>query len=143
MQGSYAHKLDGKGRLILPARFREKLGQTVAISFCIHIKSRAIDPCVAVYPMEEWEALQMKLDELPQDDNDMRYLVNLLRGNAKDDEKVDGAGRILIPQALRNRVGVATDVIVSGNGDHIEIWDSGKWTEFNDRLLSKYMVEKW
>jgi MraZ protein len=143
LQGNYTHKLDDKGRLILPSKFRDELGLSVAISFCIHIPTLTIDPCVAIYPMEEWETLQKKLEELPQDNNDMRYLVNLLRGNARDEEKVDKSGRILIPQHLRARVGVSTDVVVSGNGDHIEIWDAGKWNEFNDKLLGKYMVEKW
>jgi MraZ protein len=128
--------------MVLPSRFREELGQNVVASYCIHIPTVTIDRCVAVYPMDEWESLLAKLDEMPSENDDMRYLGKVLLGNASEQE-VDSAGRITVPQPLRNSVKIVNDVIISGQRNHLEIWDSSTWNSFNSDELSKYMVDKW
>jgi len=128
LQGSYAHKLDSKGRMVLPARFREELGQHVVATI-------GIERCVTVYPMNQWEALLARLEDLPSGSAKARDLRRIILASAHELE-IDGAGRILVPAPLRSYAGIGVEVSVNGNGDRLEIWDMAAWGDYRDAIWS-------
>jgi MraZ protein len=129
MQGSYSHKLDSKGRMVLPARFRDGLGDRVVATIGIggwH--------CVSVYPVEQWQAYLSRLDEVAAKGGKARDIRRIILASAHELD-VDGAGRILIPSPLRTYAAIGQEVSVNGNSDHIEIWNMSTWGEYMDTML--------
>ena len=114
--GEYHHNLDAKGRLIIPARFRDQLGDEFTVT-------RSLDGCLAMYASKEWQELEEKLNALPMTNEKARSLKRFLLGSAVSCE-LDKQGRILLPQVLRDRAGLDKDITLLGVGDHIEIWDT-------------------
>lgn len=125
--GSYNHKLDGKGRTVLPAKFRGELGSTVVATI-------GIDRCIALYPVPRWEELLLKLKDLSSFKKKARDFRRVLLSMATEQE-IDGAGRILIPQILRDYAGANTEITLIGAEDHMEIWDTAKWEEHRAEVL--------
>ena len=121
MTGVYQHTLDAKGRLIIPARFRDQLGDEFTVT-------RSLDGCLAMYASPEWQALEEKLNALPMTNEKARSLKRFLLGSAVICE-LDKQGRILLPQVLRDRAGLDKDITLLGVGDHIEIWDTNTYEE--------------
>ena len=119
--GEYRHNLDAKGRLIIPARFRDQLGDEFTVT-------RSLDGCLAMYASPEWQALEEKLNALPMTNEKARSLKRFLLGSAATCE-LDKQGRILLPQVLRDRAGLDKDITLLGVGDHIEIWDTNTYEE--------------
>lgn len=119
--GEYSHNLDSKKRMILPAKLRDELGETV-------VMTKSVDRCVALYPMERWHAFTAKLDTLP--DIETRQVKRFLYAAAFE-TSVDGQGRILVAPNLCEYAGLSKSVKVIGVGDHIEIWDEKRWAEEN------------
>ena len=119
--GEYRHNLDAKGRLIIPARFRDQLGDEFTVT-------RSLDGCLAMYASTEWQALEDKLNELPMTNEKARSLKRFLLGSAAACE-LDKQGRILLPQVLRDRAGLDKDITLLGVGDHIEIWNTSTYEE--------------
>lgn len=119
--GEYHHNLDAKGRLIIPAKFRDVLGTEFTVT-------RALDGCLAMYAPAEWLALEEKLNALPMTEGRARSLKRFLIGSAVSVE-LDKQGRILIPQVLREKAGLEKDVIFLGVGDHAEIWNADTYNE--------------
>ena len=119
--GEYRHNLDAKGRLIIPARFRDQLGDEFTVT-------RSLDGCLAMYAAPEWQALEEKLNALPMTNEKARSLKRFLLGSAAICE-LDKQGRILLPQVLRDRAGLDKDITLLGVGDHIEIWDTSTYEE--------------
>ena len=119
--GEYRHNLDAKGRLIIPARFRDQLGDEFTVT-------RSLDGCLAMYASPEWQALEEKLNALPMTNEKARSLKRFLLGSAAICE-LDKQGRILLPQVLRDRAGLDKDITLLGVGDHIEIWDTNTYEE--------------
>ena len=117
--GEYRHNLDAKGRLIIPARFRDQLGDEFTVT-------RSLDGCLAMYASPEWQALEEKLNALPMTNEKARSLKRFLLGSAAICE-LDKQGRILLPQVLRDRAGLDKDITLLGVGDHIEIWDTNTY----------------
>jgi MraZ protein len=115
--------LDSKGRLAVPARFREVLQLRAAGKLVITADSAA---CLLLYPAPDWEPIQQKLMSLSSFNSRTRDLQRLLVGNASDVE-VDGAGRILIPGPLRKFAELDKDVALVGQGARFELWDDAKW----------------
>ena len=115
--GEHEHSLDGKGRLILPAKFRGRLERLVI--------TKGRDTCLHIYPPEEFERIS---DELKGAGSKARQLTRWFFGSAHEDE-VDSQGRIGIPETLRRHAELEKDVTVIGNGPHVEIWDRQKWAE--------------
>ena len=128
LQGSYSHKLDSKGRMVLPARFREELGQFVVATI-------GIERCVTLYPAKQWEELLERLETLPSGNNKARDLRRIILASAHELE-VDSTGRILVPQALRQYANINQEVSVNGNGDRLEIWDMAMWNSYRDAIWS-------
>ncbi|MBQ5950779.1 MAG: division/cell wall cluster transcriptional repressor MraZ [Lachnospiraceae bacterium] len=120
--GEYAHTLDTKGRLIIPASFREDLGDTFFVT-------KGNDNCLYIYSQEDWEALVAKLRSLPQLSSEaVRKLNRTLMGGANKCES-DRQGRILISPPLRAYAGLKKDVVLVGVGDHVEIWNRESWQQ--------------
>ena len=113
--------MDAKGRLIIPARFRDQLGDEFTVT-------RSLDGCLAMYAAPEWQALEEKLNALPMTNEKARSLKRFLLGSAAICE-LDKQGRILLPQVLRDRAGLDKDITLLGVGDHIEIWDTNTYEE--------------
>lgn len=128
--GSYNHKLDGKGRTVLPAKFRGELGSSVVATI-------GIDRCIALYPLPRWEELINKLKELSTFKKKTRDFRRVLLSMATEQE-IDGAGRILIPQVLRDYAGTESDVTLIGAEDHMELWDTQKWEEHRGKVLADF-----
>lgn len=119
--GEYSHNLDSKKRMILPAKLREELGETV-------VMTKSVDRCVSLYPLERWHTFTAKLDTLP--DIETRQVKRFLYAAAFE-TVVDGQGRILVAPNLCEYAGLNKSVKVIGVGDHIEIWDEERWADEN------------
>lgn len=116
--------LDSKGRLAVPAKFREVLQLRAGGKLVITADSTS---CLLLYPAPDWEPIQQKLMGLSSFSPRTRDLQRLLVGNASDVD-VDGAGRILIPGPLRRFAGLEKDVALVGQGVRFELWDEAKWS---------------
>ena len=126
LQGSYAHKLDSKGRTVLPARFRDELGSSVVATI-------GIERCITIYPGPQWQALLERLEELPSGNNRARDLRRVILASAHEVE-IDSAGRVLLPQQLRSYANINQEVSINGNGDRLEIWDQATWESYRDSI---------
>ena len=120
MTGEYRHSLDSKGRVFIPARLREELGDVFYITL-------SMDHCLNIYSNENWKMFTDKV-------NTMSYIsqrkMRPLFAHAVKCE-LDTQGRVLIPQALRDYAGLAKNVAVVGCNNHAEIWDGDTWSEIN------------
>ncbi len=119
--GEYNHTIDAKGRLIIPSRFRELLGEEFVLT-------KGLDGCLSIYPMGEWEAFEQKLRALPLTNKNARTFSRFFVAGATPCE-LDKQGRILIPQTLREFAGLDKDVVLTGNLNRIEVWSKEKWTD--------------
>lgn len=117
--GRYAHNLDAKGRLAIPARYRDALAEGVVLT-------RGIDRCLALYPLAAWRPLAEKVAALPLTDADARNFRRLVFAEAADLE-LDGQGRILIPPDLRRYAEIEREALVVGVDTSIEIWSPARW----------------
>ena len=116
--GEYNHTIDIKGRLIVPTKFREQLGEAFVIA-------KGNDGCLAIYTNEAWETFMKKIQALPAN-KDIRTYVRAIAGSAVFVE-TDKQGRILIPGNLREYAGLDKDVVLAGVIDKIEVWDKDRW----------------
>jgi MraZ protein len=115
--------LDAKGRLAIPARYRERL-QSCCDSHLIITVDR--DRCLLVYPEPTWIEIERRLDQLPSFDERARKLQRLYIGHAQEVD-MDGQGRVLLPPALRRFASLDKRVAVVGQGKKIELWDEDTW----------------
>ena len=130
-RGTYDHTLDAKNRLTVPARYRAALSEGVVLAMPVDLK-----PCVGVWRPQEYETYtQRALAELPPLSPRLAELERFFYGGSHDSE-LDAAGRIMIPNALRESAGLAKDVIVVGVGDRMELWDKHVWAQHRSTLLS-------
>ena len=120
-KGEYNHTIDEKGRLIIPAKFREELGNEFVVT-------RGLDGCLFGYNNSEWQVFEDKLRALPLTNKDARQFQRFMLAGAASVE-IDKQGRILIDQTLREYAGLKKDVFVTGLIDRIEIWDKDAWEE--------------
>lgn len=111
----YSHMIDAKGRMILPAKFREELGENF-------ILSPGIDTCLTIYPRERWEMLLARIQQLSATKLNVRQFRRFLIGGSTEME-CDRQGRILIPAHLRARAKLEKDAKIIGVGDTIEVWN--------------------
>ncbi len=111
----YSHTIDAKGRMILPAKFREELGENF-------ILSPGIDTCLTIYPRERWEMLLARIQQLSATKLNVRQFRRFLIGGSTEME-CDRQGRILIPAHLRARAKLEKDAKIIGVGDTIEVWN--------------------
>lgn len=118
--GQYNHTIDAKGRIFVPAKFRETLGEHFVVTV-------GLDGCLFLYPDEKWEEFAVQLKALPGT-KEARQLQRYFLAGAADIE-IDKQGRILIPPHLREQGALEKDVIFVGVLDKIELWSSGRWQE--------------
>ena len=125
MKGEYKHSIDAKGRLAMPAKLRDALGERFTVT-------KGLDGCLAVYPEEEWARLEDRIRGLGNGEKARRvkryYFANAF------DAQLDAQGRVLIPANLREFAGLEKDVTVIGQLDHAEIWNSDKWRAYNEEI---------
>ena len=121
--GEYNHTIDAKGRLIIPSKFREVLGEEFVIT-------KGLDGCLFVYDNQEWNAFEEKLKALPLNKKDNRQFVRFFLAGAAEVE-VDKQGRILLPAVLREFAGLEKEVVSVGVLKRIEIWDKNRWQDTN------------
>ncbi len=118
MTGEFQHTLDAKGRLFIPARMRDELGEVFFVTL-------SMDKCLSAYSGESWQNFSYKVNAMPY--VKQRKMRPLFAFAARCE--VDGQGRILLPQNLREYAGLEKDVTVVGCNNHAELWDSAKWNE--------------
>ena len=131
LMGSYQHNIDAKGRVIMPAKFREELGE-------IFYATKGTDECITVLSAQGWEELGRKICSLPS-------------GQAKDLRRFffsgaaelvpDKQGRVLIPQLLRDHAHLDKDVMIIGTGTRVEIWDLCRWNKYNSDSSESQVLE--
>ena len=115
--GEFIHSTDAKGRVFIPAKFREALGENFVVT-------RSVDHCLCVYPLSEWEKFTAKLDALTMvQARDVRRFFY----SAASDASLDSQGRVLIPQVLRDYAKLEKDTVVIGVNSYIEIWAQSAW----------------
>ena len=124
--GRHNHTLDTKGRLAVPARFRERLADGAVLT-------RGADRSLALYPADTWRALCDKIDQLPVGDADARSLRRFLFAEASLVE-FDGQGRVLIPVELRTFASIDRAVVVIGVNRSIEIWAADSWEQLSSSV---------
>ena len=116
MTGEFQHALDNKGRIFIPARLREELGQAVFVTL-------SMDRCLSVYSKENWDLFTGKVNALPY--VRQRKMRPLFAYAVRCD--LDAQGRVLLPQNLRDWAGLVKNVTVVGCNNHAELWDSDNW----------------
>ena len=121
--GEYNHTVDAKGRLIVPSKFREQLGDEFVVT-------KGFDSCLFVYGNAEWTEMEKKLTALPVTNASARKLNRFFLASATTCE-VDKQGRILIPSVLREYAGIEKDAVLVGMGSHLEIWSRERWVGAN------------
>ena len=135
--GEYNHSIDPKGRVIVPAKFREQLGEEFVVT-------KGLDGCLFVYDMSEWSAFEEKLKTLPITNKDARSFVRFFLAGATTVE-VDKQGRILLPGVLREFAELVKDVVIIGAGARAEIWSKERWdgtANFDDMEdIAEHMAE--
>lgn len=123
LTGEFNHSIDPKGRLIIPSKFREILGEDFVIT-------KGMDGCLFLYPNNEWKIFEAKLRTLPLTNKNARTFTRFFLGSAVDGG-LDKQGRVLISSALRTFANLDKDVVLVGVLDRVEIWDKAKWDENN------------
>lgn len=118
--GTHTPRLDDKGRLFLPAKFREQLAQGLVVT-------RGQERCLYVFPMAEFEAVTSAMKAAPTTNRSVRDFMRVFLSGASD-EIPDRQGRVTIPAHLRQYAGLSKDCTVIGQGSRIEVWDTAAWT---------------
>ncbi len=128
--GEYQHTLDGKGRVIIPSKLRDGLGDRFVIT-------RGLDQCLFVYPNSEWVRLEQKLKQLPFTKSDSRAFTRLFFSGAMEVE-ADRQGRVLIPNNLREYAGIEKEVMFIGVSNRVEVWSEDAWKGYFDQANENY-----
>jgi MraZ protein len=120
--GEYQHNMDAKGRVAVPAKFRNKLSGGAIVT-------RGLDKCLFLFSVEEWEKLAEKIISLPLTQSNSRAFSRLMLAGAADCE-IDAQGRILVPDYLRKYANIEKEVIIAGLYNRAEIWDMNQWNKY-------------
>ena len=126
--------LDAKGRLAIPAKFRERLAVLGGGHMVVTIDTE--ERSLLIYPVNEWEEIEAKITSLPTFDPRARRIQRLLVGHATDVE-IDGSGRILLPAALREYAGLEKETVLIGQGKKLELWSKASWEGTRDEYLEQ------
>jgi MraZ protein len=128
--GEYQHTLDAKGRLFIPARFREGLGASFVVT-------KGLDRCLFLYSRAEWELLEQKLRKLPFARAEARAFARLFFSGAAEVE-ADKQGRVLLPANLREYARLEREVMVLGVSSRVEIWSRDEWERYSAQAGEAY-----
>jgi len=122
-RGVTALNLDAKGRMAIPARYRDRIRETCGSQLVVTVDK---DRCLLLYPAAEWSVIEQKLEALPSFNKTARKLQRLYIGHAHEVE-MDGQGRILLPNELRRFAGLDKRIALVGQGKKFELWDEETW----------------
>ncbi|NLO88978.1 MAG: division/cell wall cluster transcriptional repressor MraZ [Clostridia bacterium] len=128
--GEYEHTLDAKGRLIIPAKFREELGERFVVT-------KGLDNCLFLYPMDQWKQIEQKLCSLPFTRSDARAFARFFLSGACECE-VDKQGRVLLPVNLRRYAELDKEVVIIGVLTRLEIWNKEIWEKYSQETREEY-----
>ncbi|MBR3720235.1 MAG: division/cell wall cluster transcriptional repressor MraZ [Clostridia bacterium] len=133
--GEYEHSLDVKGRLIMPAKLREDIGDNF-------ILTKGLDGCLFGFSKKEWEQFEEKLKSLPLTNKNARDFVRFFLSGAVNSE-IDKQGRFLIASNLREYASMEKEVVIIGVGTRIEFWSKDKWLNYNsdDKMSANDLAE--
>lgn len=132
--GEYEHSLDSKGRLIMPAKLREDLGEKFIIT-------KGLDGCLFAFSLLEWQNFETKLRTLPISNKDARAFSRFFFAGAIECE-IDKQGRFLISSNLREFADLTKDVVIVGMDTRIEIWDKEKWQNCDEDISADDIAKK-
>lgn len=126
LMGEYLHTIDAKGRVTLPAKFREDLGD-------VFIITKGLDDCLFVYHPQEWEILSAKLKQLPLSKPEARAFARFFFAGAMQLE-CDKQGRFLVPGNLRSYAALDKEVVLIGVSNRVELWSKAAWVKYNAEI---------
>jgi MraZ protein len=124
--GEYIHNIDEKGRLAVPVKFRNRLASGAIVT-------KGLDICLSLYTESSWNKMVEKMESLPLTQSKSRAYARFILAGAFSVE-IDKQGRINLPATLRGYAGIKNQVIVTGLGDHIEIWSTKTWEEYRANI---------
>ena len=130
--GEYHHSIDEKGRLIIPSKYRNELGDSFVIT-------RGLENCLFVYSLVEWNKITDKLKKLPFTKQNVRNFNRFLLSGATVTE-LDKQGRANIPSTLTEFAGLQKDCVIIGVNDRLEIWSKEKWEGFLNEKMINYLI---
>ena len=133
--GTYECKADAKGRLMVPSPLKKQLTPVMTEGFVI--KRAVFQPCLELYPMEEWNALMEKMGKLNRFNRKNNDFIRRFTAGVKSVE-LDSAGRLLIPQDLQSFAGITKEVVISSAINIVEIWDKTKYEQAIDDAASDF-----
>lgn len=119
--GEYEHSVDNKGRLAIPAKFRQRLGEGA-------VMTRGLDNCLVIYPADKWQEMASKLDALPSVEEAVRTYKRFVFSSAVECD-FDRQGRVLIPAFLRTSATIGETAMVVGQFSLVEVWSTTTWQE--------------
>ena len=122
--GEYQHTLDSKGRVIIPSKLRNDLGEEFVIT-------KGLDSCLFIYPKEEWKIIEEKLKTLPLTNRDARAFIRFFFSGATECT-LDKQGRVLIPANLREHSKLEKDAVIIGVATRLELWSKEEWNNYTD-----------
>ncbi len=138
--GKYYYSVDPKGRIIIPAPFREIISANYSPK--IYVVNAAFDKCLHIYPFEEWTRLEEKVRMMPKMDDAVKFFMRKVIASAVETE-IDKQGRVLIPAAQREDSGINGEVVIVGQIDKIELWDRKEWDSmFDPSKIDKKAIEE-
>lgn len=120
--GEHQHTIDTKGRVVVPAQFRDELGEKMIVT-------RWLDGCLAIYTLDQWQKVYENLKKLPSTKREARMYTHMIMSKAAECE-TDAQGRIRIPQHLTKAAKLEKHCVLVGVSDHVEIWDRDRWEEY-------------
>lgn len=129
--GTFTPRLDDKGRLFIPARYREDFRDGL-------VMTTGQEGCIYLFPVAEFRTISRAMAQVPSSAANVRAMVRMFRANATPEESPDRQGRITIPAALRTWAGLDRDCAVLGNGNRLEIWAADRWTSYQDDHAEGY-----
>ncbi len=126
LMGEYLHSIDDKGRIILPAKFREELGASFVVT-------KGLDHCLFVYDQKEWAILESKLKQLPLAKPEARAFIRFFFSGGAE-LACDKQGRVVLPSNLREYAHIDKDVVIVGVSNRVEIWNKETWDKYNEQI---------
>lgn len=128
--GEYQHNLDAKGRIIVPAKFRDDLGANMVVT-------RGLDGCLTIYTMDQWKTIFDQLRKLPTTKKESRMYIHMLTAKAAECQ-LDNQGRILLPANLIAEAKLSKECIILGVADHVEIWAKDRWENYYESASDNF-----
>lgn len=128
--GEFHHTIDSKGRIIIPSKFRQEIGESFVVT-------RGMDGCLFCYPMDQWNKLEAQLDKLPLTKKDARAFTRFFYSAATEVE-FDKQGRINLSAPLIKFSKLQKNCVIVGVSDRIEIWDSDNWDKFSEEAEENF-----